>query len=657
MSKITPEKSHLLIETGFFWMYSIKSFCPSARLVELADTKDLGSFASACGFKSRVAHQFKSTQNRVYTMKAPELIVIGLDGATDFYVSKEISKGNLPNFARLLKRGCRMTDLRPAHPTITPVCWSALQTGATPEINGIVADKLYLGGHISKLVSAYNGTHLKAERFWEAAARAGKTSIVDSMPVSGPRRSDFVWQMEGTSSNPGRMVMPDGSVEYVDVPQQVWFFDKNKKPAQHLKDVTISPSPVKDAGDDLYMLEVDMSTKDANRHNLLPFAWNIQVTNGGFLLFCNEKKIPLLPNQWTDNFFCELETSQKPLELAFRFGCFELEDGFLIFSSAACYIADRAFPEEFSQLIPGMPPPPVQREYFFFANPNTNRITIDSWEFHRQWHVEMFRRALKERIPDIIVTYLGEIDTVNHFFWPELIGAKKTTQEEYKFVEACYLKTYQIADRYIGYFLDEVADDSTTFLIVSDHGSIGVKEERNINDALAAAGLLTYLPGSKEICWEKTRAAYRGCGHIFVNLKSRDGGIVQEEDYAKTTDEIITALQTQLRGPEGESYLAFAVKKAEAGFFGLGGERCGDVVFGLTAGYAAMTVHAEQIPTATSQFGSMRALGILSGPGIPTETFTKPVNSIDLAPTLCARMGVPLPADSNGRVLAEFLKK
>ena len=162
-------------------------------------------------------------------MKAPELIIIGLDGAVDSFAAKEAQAGNLPNFARLMKRGCRMTDFRPVHPTITPVCWSALQTGATPEINGIIADKLYLGGHISNLVSAYNGTHLKAERLWEAAARAGKSSIVDSMPVSGPRRSELVWQMEGTSGNPGRMIMPDGSTEYVDIPQQVWFFDKNKK--------------------------------------------------------------------------------------------------------------------------------------------------------------------------------------------------------------------------------------------------------------------------------------------------------------------------------------------------------------------------------------------------------------------------------------------
>ena len=69
-----------------------------------------------------------------------------------------------------------------------------------------------------------------------------------------------------------------------------------------------------------------------------------------------------------------------------------------------------------------------------------------------------------------------------------------------------------------------------------------------------------------------------------------------------------------------------------------------------------MTVHAEQIPTATSDHGSMRALGILAGPGIPENmVWKKPVNLIDLAPTLCKRLGVPLPEHCNGRVIPEFL--
>ncbi|MBR7105106.1 MAG: alkaline phosphatase family protein [Lentisphaeria bacterium] len=587
-------------------------------------------------------------------MKAPKLIFIGLDGAVDAYVAGEVAKGNLPNFARLLKRGCRMTDLRPVHPTITPTCWSALQTGSTPEINGITADKLHLSGPISNLVSAYNGTHLLAERFWEAAAREGMTSIVDCLPVSGPRKSELVWQMEGTSSNPGRMVMPDGSREYVDIPQQVWFFDQNKQPAASLKDVVkVQPSGVKTLADGLFELQVDMSAQDANRHDLSAFVWQLEAAEEGFALKFDDQVIPLRPGQWTEPFF----RTRNGLEFAFRFICVALEDGYLVFGSAACYIINRAEPEEFAQLLHKMPPTPVHREYLFFANPKTSFIAMDSWNFHMQWHIEMFRRALKVKDPDIIVTYMGDIDSVNHFFWPELSGAKKTTPEHLKFVQENFLKIYEIADRFIGYFLDEVADENTVILTVADHGSIGLPEERDINAPLEKAGLFAYLPGTKQIDWSKTQAAHTGCCHICVNLKSR-GGIVPDEEYEQVRNRIIAALQDHMRGPDGASYLAFAVKREEAGFFGLGGKRTGDVVYGLTAGYTAMTVHAEQIPSAVNAFGSMRALSLLSGPGIaPESVWEKPVNSIDLAPTLNTMIGSPLPRDCNGRILFELLDK
>ena len=113
-----------------------------------------------------------------------------------------------------------------------------------------------------------------------------------------------------------------------------------------------------------------------------------------------------------------------------------------------------------------------------------------------------------------------------------------------------------------------------------------------------------------------------------------------------------------MRGPDGASYLAFAVRKSEAGFFEQGGERSGDVVYGVAAGYSSITVHAEQIPTAKHpQFGSILALGILAGPGVPAnQTLTEPVRLQDLAPTVCSLLGYPLPEGSNGRIVSKLIQ-
>ena len=595
-------------------------------------------------------------------MKKVELIVIGLDGAVSSHIVKEAAKGSLPNFAKLLKNGTLLSDLRPPHPTITPVCWSAFMTGASPENNGIISDQLHLPGtHLSETVSAYHGNYLMAERFWESAAKAGKTSLIDTLPVSAPRKSPLVRQLEGTSCNPGRMILPDGTKEYTDIPQQIWLFDQDHIPVQKLENCIFPSSPAKMPEKGKYLLYSSMTLPECNYHNFLPFFWEMEEKDNAFFLIAEGKKIPLVPGKWTLPVKRELLIKDgKKLPLTFRFSLRKLEKGTLLFASAACYIKERIFPESFAELFEDMPPTPVHKEYIFFNDPILHPLCIESWLFHNEWHKEMFRRALKQEKSNILVTYMGDIDTVNHLAWSKYVKAKDSTQEEYGRIEKYVEEIYKAADDYLGFFLDEVAGEDTKILVLSDHGSIGVKEERSINIALQKGGLLEFADEAKrEINWKQTRAALCGCGHIFVNLSGREKeGIVPPEMYEKTVDEIISALQNHCRNEDGSSYLAFAVRKKEAGFSGLGGKYCGDVVYGLTAGDHASTVHAEQIPTAENSFGSMRALGIFAGKGIRKGfVLDKGVFLTDLAPTLCHLLQVKKPAQSDGRLLYEILEE
>lgn len=596
-------------------------------------------------------------------MSAPELAVIGLDGAMDSYVTEYAGRGELPNFARLMKLGCRLTDLRPPHPTVTPVCWASFITGATPEVNGIVSDRMHLSGDLSNSVSGYHGDFLLSERFWESAAKAGKTVLVDSFPVSGPLRdlSGNIWQLEGTSCTPGRITLQDGT-EYEDIPQQAWLFDKAMNPVPSMKKAGFVSSPAErytENGKEKITLHVKMDSPFCNRNRILPFNWESEYEEGGLSLFCEGEKIPLLPGEWAEGIRRTLpaEDGKRSIRLTFRFLLLPMPEGYLLFASAACYIRDRMFPEEFAVLSDDLPPTPMLYEYVFFNSP-AYRIAIDSWRKHNDWHIALLRKALKKRCPNVVATYFEGIDTVNHLAWNIRSGAVKADEERKRFVEQAFLNIYKMADCLLGYFLDEVADEHTTILVLSDHGSIGVPKTGSINSILEKAGLLRYLDREAGIIdWGKTYAARCGFGHIFVNLAGREpNGIVPASEYNVMVDRIITALQDHCRSPEGASYLAFAARREEAGFFGLGCDRSGDVVFGLSAGHSAGTVHGEQIPSAQNSFGAMRCLGLLSGPGIPGNTvWEKPLNLIDLAPTLCARLSVPLPQGCNGRVVKEFV--
>jgi len=119
---------------------------------------------------------------------------------------------------------------------------------------------------------------------------------------------------------------------------------------------------------------------------------------------------------------------------------------------------------------------------------------------------------------------------------------------------------------------------------------------------------------------------------------------------------IITVLQDGFRDANsGTCALAFAVPNAQAGFVGQGGERAGDVVYGIIGSHIGGYyggVHACQIPTAITDTGDIRPMCIISGPGFKKNTvLTIPVNSYDIIPTLCYKLKYPRPAQATGAII------
>ena len=59
-------------------------------------------------------------------VKHPELLIFGIDGASPAYIKQAVARGELPGFARLMKRGMFFDDCMPAFPSITPtVCYAS----------------------------------------------------------------------------------------------------------------------------------------------------------------------------------------------------------------------------------------------------------------------------------------------------------------------------------------------------------------------------------------------------------------------------------------------------------------------------------------------------------------------------------------------------
>lgn len=66
----------------------------------------------------------------------PKVLVLGLDGA-DFEIIKPLSEaGRLPNITKLMKSGV-YGELKSIEPTLSPVIWTSIATGKTPDKHGI----------------------------------------------------------------------------------------------------------------------------------------------------------------------------------------------------------------------------------------------------------------------------------------------------------------------------------------------------------------------------------------------------------------------------------------------------------------------------------------------------------------------------------------
>ena len=251
---------------------------------------------------------------------------------------------------------------------------------------------------------------------------------------------------------------------------------------------------------------------------------------------------------------------------------------------------------------------------------------------------------------------------------------------------------YQIIDDLVGDLVNSCVDNNTITIFVSDHGAMPAWKIINIPLVLMKAGLLSYkwigAQNKYVVDWKKTQAfPYVEPPFVWVNLKGRDPqGIVDSSDYEAIRDTIIDVLY-ELKDPEtGKRIIKLALKREEAAFLGLNGERIGDVVYFLNPPYQIYDEVLEQLNPSqispkymakpetydskncfgahvyylpTEKFGnySNSVPLIMSGPGVKKDIELKnSVNLIDLAPTFAHLLQIPRPKDSKGRILYEVFE-
>ncbi len=323
-------------------------------------------------------------------------------------------------------------------------------------------------------------------------------------------------------------------------------------------------------------------------------------------------------------------------------------------------------------------------------------------------HLEEVRRATEQRVRawevlweeygpfDFAMIVFEGSDRVQHPLYGYAANdAPPDADPEWEARRAWVWDYYTFLDEQTGRILEQCGED-TTIVFLSDHGFGPLHWEFCANDWLASQGWLRFREGAgrlyrplrplaralkrvlprgfvqrgreafiglKALDWERTLAYSGGPMEdgIWINLEGREPlGTVDEAAYEALREEIIAALR-DVRLLDGRP-LCRGVYRREEVYSGPWVHHAADIILDLHEGVrftslrAARGVYRDVLPPGQ---GTHRRDGVLAvaGSGVAPGPFADTPQMADLAPTILALMGLPVPARAfDGRVLEDVVK-
>ena len=313
---------------------------------------------------------------------------------------------------------------------------------------------------------------------------------------------------------------------------------------------------------------------------------------------------------------------------------------------------------------------------------------------------------LKNKPWELFIVVFTCSDRIEHLFWRYLDPHHPAcTPEGRRLYGTAIDDFYHALDDTLGSML-KVVGDSTTTIVLSDHGHGSQVAHVGVNQLLADIGVLRYnvmqhfgltkdslqdrlkslglLRLAKKIIPKGVRSAiplgfdaskstaYCDCfGAININLKGRDPqGFVEKEDYGRVRDELVQSL-LNYKSPTGEPLIE-KIYKAEEIYWGDRLNSAPDILAIFRDGYGPRTWNPNgQVIQAidSSQFDLSRPIvecgghhwfstmdGIFFAHGgtIKQDEKIDGAQLIDIAPTVLHLLSIPIPSNMDGKVLPIF---
>jgi len=617
-----------------------------------------------------------------YVRGQTRAVLVTLDGAGAGVVADAVARGVMPALGRLRAAGATADGSLTSLPVKTAAGHAAVFTGTWADRSGIAGNRVSVpGGRVSEEDTGYTSTHLRAEPIWVTAAREGLLASV----VSAPQIYPFApYQRERRfGGNFDRNLTLIEGFQNFEVPEALytaaelqpraasgWIHELPAHEGQALEvQLTVAGTRVDgllydDPADPVRGLDTLYLGLDKD-------------TQGGVIL----KPAPALGMDASA--FAGLALPLGATDAAAYFRLFELSpDATRIMlyrpslhplraskprieepalAATGGFVggwADRTYGDgDLGPVLWEGGDGTAERRYL-------ETVALSIRQFTRLTDFAMDRTGW-----DLLVTYLPFPDSSLHAWLgrldPSLPGHDAALARR---LQPFLDQVLGAADAFVGHVADR-AGAETLIAVGADHGMGGADRVVNPNVALRKAGLLA-VDARGKIDLARTRAVYftGNSAFVLINRAGRDGGIVRPEEEDGVRREVAAAL-TAIRDPRtGVSPVTGIVdpRQANGRDPAMGGPDGGDLYLSLLPGYdlsgdlegeAVEPMAPKGVHISNPERPEMLASFVVAGPGVAPGAKLGTIRQIDIAPTLCALLGISPPAQATGSVLRAALAR
>lgn len=585
-------------------------------------------------------------------------------------MGRYIREGSLPALAEIARTGAQAPVISTL-PATTPVAWATMATGALPSRTGIEGFLVHLpGDRLDQRVSGCFAYRCRAQTIWDTVAAAGKRSLVVKFPLSYPA-STATFRLDGAAGWGGLKCLHEAASRSV----------ASTITADATQPLRLYPTATAGSADAGLLAHGRWEIPTLWETGAVVLGVSLRRSSAGVAWVDVEDRpdgggvlASLQQGEWSAPLTLRVPARRGMADVCFRVKVLECSDDPLrvsLFNTAFHERAGHSVPDEvWQRCIESVGPIEEQSEPSLVFEAGLDLDTqLDLFRLNTDWLKRVSEHLLMTEPWDLFMVHAHVVDWAHHL----LEGGLDPRHPDFDPLqapafEAMMLETYRLVDDLVATVAAAAGPDAN-LIIVGDHGQDLVHTTFRTNEWLATQGLLRWADDGESVDWSCTQAYALG-NYIHLNRLGREPtGILTAAEAANVGRAVIDGLLGLSDPATGSRPVLIAGEKAHFERLGADGAGVGDIVFCLRSGYQATNGRGELLGRTRllREFTSGHDHFWPLDPRIQTRLYAsgpdfrrgydhdRTAHLVDIAPTVCAILGIDPPAQCEGHTLSELL--